>query len=156
MVGFKVLLVDDEVVFCENMSSLLNTRGYEVTAVSNGQSAISALEKDGFDIVVLDLKMPGMDGIAVMTEIKKLGFPTKVLVLTGHGSIDTAMDAIKLGAYDYLTKPCEVEELTAKIEEVRNMKGRNVKKDMNEKKPKPVESPKKTFSLFSRKSKTVR
>jgi DNA-binding NtrC family response regulator len=153
MIGLKILLVDDEVVFAENMSSLLSTRGYQVTAVNNGQSAITELEEQDFDVVVLDLKMPGMDGIATMKEIKKLEIFTEILVLTGHGSIDTAMEAIKLGAYDYLTKPCEVEELTAKIEEARKRKGNNVRKDMNEKIQKVVESPKDAFSLFSRKNK---
>ena len=153
MAGLKILLVDDEVVFTENMSSLLDTRGYRVTAVNNGQSAISALEEDDFDVVVLDLKMPGMDGIATMKEIKKLEIFTEILVLTGHGSIDTAMEAVKLGAYDYLTKPCEVEELVIKLEEARSKKDNNVKKDMNEKIQKVVESPKSAFSLFPKKKK---
>ncbi len=100
MIGFKVLLVDDEVVFTENMSSLLTTRGYQVTAVNNGESAIHALEEKDFDVVVLDLKMPGMDGIATLKEIKKLGLFTETLILTGHGAIDTAMEAVKLGAYE--------------------------------------------------------
>lgn len=153
MIGLKVLLVDDEVVFAENMSALLTTRGYRVTAVNNGQSAISALEEEDFDVVVLDLKMPGMDGIATMKEIKKLEIFTEILVLTGHGSIDTAMEAVKLGAYDYLTKPCEVEELVAKIEEARDKKENNERKDMNDKIQKVVESPKGALSLFSKKKK---
>ena len=68
------------------------------------------------DVIVLDLKMPGMDGIATLKEIKKLGLFTETLILTGHGSIDTALEAMKLGAYDYLTKPCEIDDLVAKIE----------------------------------------
>lgn len=153
MIGLKVLLVDDEVVFAENMSALLTTRGYRVTAVHNGQSAISALEEEDFDVVVLDLKMPGMDGIATMKEVKKLEIFTEILVLTGHGSIDTAMEAVKLGAYDYLTKPCEVEELVAKIEEARDKKENNERKDMNDKIQKVVESPKGALSLFPKKKK---
>ncbi len=154
MVGLKkVLLVDDEVVFTENMSSLLDTRGYQVTAVNNGQSAISALEEKDFDVVVLDLKMPGMDGISTLKEISKLGIFTEILVLTGHGSIDTAMEAIKLGAYDYLTKPCDVEELTAKIEGAREKKGNNVRNDLDNKIKKVIESPKDTFSLFPKRKK---
>lgn len=74
------------------------------------------LKKENFDVVVLDLKMPGMDGITTLKEIKKLDLFTETLILTGHGSIDSALEAVKLGAYDYLTKPCEIDELVAKIE----------------------------------------
>ena len=116
MKGSRILLVDDEVVFTDNMFKLLTHRGYRVKAVNNGQSAIQALEEEDFDVVVLDLKMPGMDGITTLKEIKKLGLFTKTLILTGHGSIDTALEAMKLGAYDYLTKPCEIDELVEKIE----------------------------------------
>ena len=112
----KILLVDDETVFANNMSKLLNRRGYQVTAVNSGDAALQALMNNSFDVMVLDLKMPGMDGIATMHEMRMLGLFTEVLVLTGHGSIDTALEAIQLGAYDYLTKPCEIAELVSKIE----------------------------------------
>src|SRR5512136_2260276 len=112
----RILLVDDETVFANNMSKLLNRRGYQVTAVNSGDAALQALMNNSFDVMVLDLKMPGMDGIAVLHEMRKLGLFTEVLVLTGHGSIDTALEAIQLGAYDYVTKPCEIAELVSKIE----------------------------------------
>ncbi|MEJ2097278.1 MAG: response regulator, partial [Deltaproteobacteria bacterium] len=104
MIGSKILLVDDEIVFTQNMSKLLSNRGYRVTSVNSGDNAIKALEKENFDVVVLDLKMPGMDGITTLKEIKKIDLFTDTLILTGHGSIDTALEAIKMGAYDYLTK----------------------------------------------------
>ena len=116
MPGSRVLLVDDETIFTKNMSKLLKNRGYQVTAVNSGDGAIRELEQNHFDVIVLDLKMPGMDGIATLKEIIKLGLFTETLILTGHGPIDTALEAMKLGAYDYLTKPCEIEELVAKIE----------------------------------------
>ena len=116
MPGSRVLLVDDETIFTKNMSKLLKNRGYQVTAVNSGDGAIRELEQNHFDVIVLDLKMPGMDGIATLKEIMKLGLFTETLILTGHGSIDTALEAMKLGAYDYLTKPCEIDELVAKIE----------------------------------------
>lgn len=150
MKGSKILLVDDEVVFADNMSKLLTNRGYRVTAVNSGDSAIRALEEEDFDVVVLDLKMPGMDGIATLKEIKKLGLFTETLVLTGHGSIDTALEATKLGAYDYLTKPCEINELVAKIEGAWGKKDDTEKKDMQEKIQKVVESPKSAFTLFGK------
>jgi DNA-binding NtrC family response regulator len=116
MAGSRVLLVDDEVIFTRNMSKLLMFRGYTVTAVNRGDAAIRELEQNSFDVIVLDLKMPGMDGITTLKEIMKLGLFTETLILTGHGSIDSALEAMKIGAYDYLTKPCEIDELVAKIE----------------------------------------
>jgi DNA-binding NtrC family response regulator len=112
----RILLVDDEVVFANNMSKLLTRRGYQVKAVNSGDEALRALMDNPFDVMVLDLKMPGMDGIATMHEMRRLGLFTEVLILTGHGSIDTALEAIQLGAYDYVTKPVEIAELLSKIE----------------------------------------
>lgn len=148
MLNSKILLVDDEIVFTGNMSKLLTTRGYRVTAVNSGDAAIKALEEEKFDVVVLDLKMPGMDGIATLTEIKKLGLFTETLILTGHGSIDTAMDAIRLGAYDYLTKPCEIDELVEKIEGAWEKKDETEKMDIQDKIHKVVESPGSVFNVF--------
>jgi len=116
MPGSRVLLVDDETIFTKNMAKLLKFRGYEVAAVNSGDAAIRELEQNPVDVIVLDLKMPGMDGIATLKEIIKLGLFAETLILTGHGSIDSALEAMKLGAYDYLTKPCEIDELVAKIE----------------------------------------
>ncbi|MBW2708386.1 MAG: response regulator [Deltaproteobacteria bacterium] len=148
MKGSKILLVDDEVVFTGNMSRLLTTRGYDVTAVNSGDSAIQALDNEDFDVVVLDLKMPGMDGITTLKEIRKLGLFTETLILTGHGAIDTALEAMKLGAYDYLTKPCEIEELVDKIEGAWGKKDGEVKKDIQDKIQKVVESPASVFDVF--------
>ncbi len=151
MKGSSILLVDDEEVFTKNMSKLLVSRGYRVTAVNNGESAIRALEEASFDVVVLDLKMPGMDGITTLKEVKKLGLFVETLILTGHGSVDTALDALKLGAYDYLTKPCEIDELVEKIEGAWKKKDREEQRNMQEKIQKVVESPSAAFTLFGRK-----
>jgi len=148
MLGAKILLVDDEIVFTTNMSKLLNSRGYDATAVNSGNNAIEALKNENFDVIVLDLKMPGMDGIATLKEIRKLDLFAETLILTGHGSIDTALDAIKLGAYDYLTKPCEIDELVVKIEGAWGKKDDAEKKDIQEKIHKVVESPRSTFDVF--------
>jgi len=112
----KILLVDDEIAFVNSMSKLLRAKGYEVSAAGSGQQAVGLLECENFDVVVLDLKMPGMNGIATLNEIKRLGLHTETLILTGHGSIDSALEAFHLGAYDYLTKPCALKDLLAKIE----------------------------------------
>ena len=151
MIGSKILLVDDEIIFTNNMSKLLTSRGYIVTAVNNGESAIRALEEKDFDVVVLDLKMPGMDGITTLKEIKKLEIFTETLILTGHGSVDTALEAIKIGAYDYLAKPCEIDELVEKIEGAWQQKDTDEKKDMQEKIQRVVESPADAFKLFKKK-----
>jgi len=116
MKSAKILLVDDEVVFTNNVAKLLSNRGYQVKTANSGYEALAVLMDNHFDVMVLDLKMPGIDGIATIRDMKKLGLPTEVLILTGHGSIDMALEAIKLGAYDYLTKPCQITELVSKIE----------------------------------------
>ncbi len=126
----KILLVDDEVDFTENMTRLLKNRGYLVSAVNSGDMAIKALQENKFDVMVLDLKMPGMDGITTLQEVKKLELFTETLILTGHGAIHTALEAMKLGAYDYLTKPCEIEELVAKIQGAGKKKDEKELKDM--------------------------
>lgn len=123
----KILLIDDEVAFTNSMAKLLSVRGYEVATVNSGKEAIRILEAENFDVVVLDLKMPGMDGITTLKEIKRMGLFTETVILTGHGSIDSALDAFDSGAYDYLTKPCALKDLLAKIENARG------KKDVTEK-----------------------
>lgn len=112
----EILVVDDEPVFANNMSRLLRTRGYPVAAVGDGRQALKALMEKGYDVMVLDLKMPVMDGIETLREMKRLPVSTEVLVLTAHGSMDTAFEAIEMGAFDYVTKPCEISDLVAKIE----------------------------------------
>ncbi len=148
MIGSKILLVDDEELFADNMAKLLRNRQYKVTAVYNGESAIKALENENFDVVVLDLKMPGMNGIATLKEIKNLDLFTETLLLTGHGSIDSAVEAIRLGAYDFLSKPCEIDELVEKIEGAWRKKDDAWKKDLEEKLKRVVESPASVFKLF--------
>lgn len=153
MKGSKILLVDDEVIFTQNMSKLLTNRGYIVTVANSGDAAIRELEEMLFDVVVLDLKMPGMDGITTLKEIKKLGLFTECLILTGHGDIDSALEATRIGAYDYLTKPCEIDEFVAKIEGAWEKKDGEVKKDLEDKIQKAIESPKSILETMGRKKK---
>ena len=148
MIGAKILLVDDEEVFARNMAKLLTARGYKLLSANSGDMAIRILEEEAVDVIVLDLKMPGMDGLTTLKEIKKLGLFTETLILTGHGSIDSALEAIKLGAYDYLTKPCEIDELVVKIEGAWSKKDNAAKKEMMDKLQKVVESPKAVFDVF--------
>jgi len=122
MENTRILLVDDETEFTDSMSHLLRNRGYQVTAVNSGENAIKALKQGRYDVMVLDLKMPGMDGMTTLREAKKLDLFTETLILTGHATVDTALEAIKLGAYDYLTKPCEIGDLVIKIQGARKKK----------------------------------
>lgn len=114
----RVLLVDDEEKFVMNMARLLRFRGFDVATTLDGPTALKALaERRIFDVVVLDIKMPGMSGLAVLAEIKKISPKTEVIMLTGHATLESGIESIRKGAYDYLMKPCEVELLTDKIKE---------------------------------------
>lgn len=124
MVSKRVLLVDDEVALTDRLSRLLENRGYEVKAVDNGNDALRALGGAPFDAVVLDLKMPGMDGITTLEEIGQLGLFTQTIFLTGHGTSETAAKAKEMGALDFLTKPFDLNVLVASIEEALKKKRR--------------------------------
>jgi DNA-binding NtrC family response regulator len=112
----RILLVDDEERFRITLQKMLAAQGLTVEAVSSGQKALEALQQRAFDVILLDIRMPGMNGIQTLAEIKKLDPNLEVIVLTGHASMDAAMEIIKLGGYDYLLKPCPMEELMLKID----------------------------------------
>ncbi|MBI4595268.1 MAG: sigma-54-dependent Fis family transcriptional regulator [Candidatus Tectomicrobia bacterium] len=113
--AISVLIVDDEETFRTVLAKELTVSGFKVTACSNGEEACQAAVKEEFDVVLLDLKMPGMDGIEVLRHIKDVSPLTEVIILTGHGTIDNAINSMKLGAYDYLSKPCKLNEVEAVI-----------------------------------------
>ena len=113
----SLLLVDDEVGFVEVLSKRITRRGMTVTAASSGAEAIQTLRRRDFDVAVLDLKMEDMDGIEVLKIFKKMAPAMPVIMLTGHGSESSARDGIQFGAYDYLTKPYELEDLIQKIKQ---------------------------------------
>ncbi len=119
----KIMLVDDEVPFVETMKKRLEKRGLTVITAFNGEEALSTLEShQNTDVVILDVKMPGMDGIETLSKIRK-DFPLiEVIMLTGHGTIESAIEGMKLGAFDYLMKPCEIEQLIEKVEEATRKK----------------------------------
>jgi len=114
----KILLVDDERGFVDVISKRMSKRNIDATKAYSGREALQALRKTDFDAVVLDLKMEDMDGIEVLKIIKKIVPDLPVIMLTGHGSEEAARDGIQLGASDYLTKPCDLEDLIVKIQEV--------------------------------------
>ena len=118
----KVLLVDDEKDFIEMLSLRLKEVGERITVAYSGQEGLDALEKADIDVVILDIKMPGMDGIETLSEIKKKYPLVEVIMLTGHGSTETAVQGMKLGAFDYLMKPADFNDLNAKLEGARKRK----------------------------------
>lgn len=111
----RVLMVDDEERFRETTAKLLTNRGFETTIAASGEEAIDILRKAPHDVVVLDIKMPGMDGHQALSKIK-MQFPRiQVIMLTGHGTANSARAALSQEAYDYLSKPCDIDILAAKI-----------------------------------------
>ena len=118
-----IMLVDDEVPFVETMTKRLDKRGLRVISAHGGQEALDILEKEkGVDVIILDVKMPGMDGIETLKEIKRRHPLREVIMLTGHATVETAIEGMKLGAFDYLMKPCDIDTLVAKVNEAARKK----------------------------------
>jgi DNA-binding response OmpR family regulator len=111
----KVLIVDDEKDFTELLSERLETRGFKTRIAFDGNEAISRLNEENADVVLLDVMMPGKSGVETLKEIKNSWPITEVIMLTGHGTVETAIEGMKLGAYDYLIKPTGIEDLSQKI-----------------------------------------
>jgi DNA-binding NtrC family response regulator len=112
----RVLLVDDEERFRMTTARLLRGTGLEVSTASSGREALTQLETQTFDVIILDMRMPEMSGAETLKGVKKIDPGVEVIVLTGHASVDTAFEIMKLGGFDYLFKPCSIEELTDKVD----------------------------------------
>ena len=112
----SLLLVDDEDIILKAIGMDLRQKNYDVMLANNGETAISFMGEWTFDLIVTDLSMPGLDGIQVLKEAKKIDILTGVIILTGYGDMTTAIDALRLGADDYLLKPCDTDELLIRIE----------------------------------------
>ena len=124
-----VLLVDDEVPFVETMTKRLAKRDLTIVSANSGPEALSLLEKnEHVDVVILDVKMPGMDGIAALREIKKAYPLLEVIMLTGHATIESGIEGMKLGAFDYLMKPCDIDMLMQKVLEAKSKKDKHNEK----------------------------
>lgn len=111
----RVLLVDDEIGFLDVLQKRMRKRGLDVTVASSGTEGIQTLRKSDFDVAILDLKLDDMDGIEVLEIFKKMVPSLPVIMLTGHGSEQAARDGLIHGAFDYLLKPCDLEDLLDKI-----------------------------------------
>ncbi len=124
-----LLLVDDETAFVETNSKRLTKKDYKVETALSGDEGLKKLEANSaIDVVVLDVKMPGKDGIETLKEIKSKYPLVEVIMLTGHATVETAIDGMKLGAIDYLMKPCEHEQLVEKINEAKKKKTKHEEK----------------------------
>lgn len=115
MKDFKVLIVDDETDFVEMTIKRLAKRGIRCSGATSGEQAVEQIRNDNFDVVLLDVKMPGMDGIDTLREIKRLKPLVEVVMLTGHASMESGIEGMKLGAFDYLMKPMDLEPLLEKL-----------------------------------------
>ena len=111
----KVLVIDDEPDFMETIVKRLQKRKLFVVGVGSGGEALALLMKESFDVAVLDVRMPGMDGIETLKEMKKRSPLTEVIMLTGHGSVESGMQGMRMGAFDYMIKPADFDELFEKI-----------------------------------------
>lgn len=124
----RLLLVDDEEMFLEFLSRRLISYQYDVKICLSGENALEMMIDNDFDVVILDVLMPGMDGIETLWEIKKIKPLTEVIMLTGHAYRESGIEGMKLGAYDYLSKPCDTEDLIAKINKAYDRKTEHEKR----------------------------
>jgi DNA-binding NtrC family response regulator len=123
MAKANILLVDDEQRFVETLTKRLSKREFKISAAYDGPGALDALSADGtLEVVILDVKMPGMDGIEALREIKARHPLVEVIMLTGHATVETAIEGMKLGAFDYLMKPCDIDQLVTKVEDAAGRK----------------------------------
>lgn len=127
----KVLLVDDEKGFVDTMMKRLSKREVEIIPAYDGQQALDLLEKDNhIEVVILDIKMPVMDGMEALSKIKARHPLVEVIMLTGHATVETGIEGMKMGAFDYLMKPCDTDELVGKVEEAAARKRQHEEKIM--------------------------
>lgn len=127
----KALFVDDETEYLQTAIKRMKKRGIDVTGVSSGPEALATLAAQAMDVVVMDVRMPGMDGIQALREIKQRYPMVEVIMLTGHASMEAAIQGMELGAFDYLMKPIDIDELIYKIQDAYQKRQLQIKKIEN-------------------------
>jgi DNA-binding NtrC family response regulator len=127
MNNIQVMLVDDEVEFLNTLTKRLRKRGVDITGVESGEKALQFLGQSQYDVVILDVRMPGMDGIEVLRIIKDRYPLVEVIMLTGHANIEVAVRGMELGAFDYLMKPMDIDDLLYKVEDA--LKKKQIQED---------------------------
>lgn len=128
----KVLLVDDEKDFLDVMAQRMEARGLEITTAESADQALSIIEKEHFDAIVMDFQMPGMDGMQALKAIKAKSPELQIILLTGYATVKKTVEAMKAGASDFLEKPVDIEVLTAKIKKAKADKNQHVEKQTDE------------------------
>jgi len=126
--AFKVLFVDDEIDFLETLLKRMKKREVSVSGVGSGEDALKFLDDKPADVVVLDVKMPGMDGIETLRKIKNRYPLIEVIMLTGHANVEVGIEGMELGAFDYLMKPVDIDELLYKVQDAYKKKAIHEKK----------------------------
>lgn len=111
----KILLIDDEKEFITTLAERLELRGYDADIAESGEDGLALLGKAGYDVAILDLMMPGLNGIETLVQIKNIDTDLPVILLTGHGSTKEGMEGMRIGAFDFLMKPLDINELLSKI-----------------------------------------
>jgi len=133
MSGFKVLIVDDEEDFLEMVAARLRVRNLDVQAVTTGEEALDALDEREADVVILDVRLPGMSGVQTLEKIKER-FPfVEVMILTGYADTETAIRVMELGAFDYLVKPVAITELLYRLQDAHRKKALREQDSRNDK-----------------------
>ncbi|MDH4029188.1 MAG: response regulator, partial [Nitrospirota bacterium] len=120
--GLKILVAEDEDITLKHLTYTLEQEGHSVTGTGNGIDALAKIEKENFDLLIADIKMPGKDGLTLLTEVREKSPDTAVIIITGFGSIESAVNAMRMGAFDYVTKPFNLDELGLKIKKIENIK----------------------------------
>ena len=128
MTDFRVLIVDDELDLLETLVKRLKRRAIDATGIDSGIKALALLEAEHFDVVILDVRMPGMDGIETLKEMKKKRPLMEVIMLTGHGSVESGVQGMQYGAFDYVMKPANIDDLLEKIHEAYQRKALHEKR----------------------------
>jgi DNA-binding NtrC family response regulator len=122
MEAFRVLVVDDEADFLETLVNRLRRRQVDVRGVASGREALDLLAREAFDVVILDVLMTGMDGIETLRQIKEKQPMVEVIMLTGHGSVESGLQGMRLGAFDYVMKPADIHDLLEKVRQAHERK----------------------------------
>jgi diguanylate cyclase (GGDEF)-like protein len=114
--NIRILIVDDEQSARDIIGDILSEEGFQVTTTASAQKALQQLEQAAFDLIISDLRMPGMDGIALTKNVKSLGIDVPIIVITGYGTIEDAVDSMKAGAYDFITKPFNIDHIRLTVD----------------------------------------